>query len=142
MRPLFFSFRVRFHRRGASVGKRGGLRGEMPAVHARHVAEREHHGVEAALHRGGVGDRVVLQLHHFRRDLVPRSVRRAGVEAAVLSVQRTRRVSERFTCAWFVLPLHNCRSARRCAGRRANGSNASNVRGVLEESVTCAMLCG
>lgn len=60
MHPLFPSLRVRLHRRGASVREHGGLRGEMPAVHARDVAEREHHGVEAALHRGGVGTRVLL----------------------------------------------------------------------------------
>lgn len=93
--PLFFSLRIRFYRRGASVWEHGGFRREMSAVHAGYVAKREHHCVEAALHRGGVGTRVVLQLHHFCRDSVPHPVRSAGVEAALLSVQRTRRVSDR-----------------------------------------------
>lgn len=91
--PALLSLRVRLHRRGAAVRKHRGLPREMPALHARHVAEREHHGVEAALHRGGVGTRVLLQLHHFRRDRVPHHVRGAGVEAALPPVQRTRRVS-------------------------------------------------
>lgn len=39
VRPLFLSLRVRFHRRGASVGEHGGFRREMSAFYAGHVAE-------------------------------------------------------------------------------------------------------
>lgn len=91
--PLLSGLRVRLHRRGAALGELGGLRGEMSAVHPWNVAKRKHHRVEAAFHRGGVGTRVLLQLHHFYRDCIPHPIRSAGMEAAVLFVQRTRRVS-------------------------------------------------
>lgn len=91
---LFSGLRVRLHRRGAAVGEHGGLRREMSPVHPWNVAKREHHRVEAAFHRGGVGTRVFLQHHHFCRDCIPHPVRSAGMEAAVLFVQRTRRVSD------------------------------------------------
>lgn len=118
MHPLFFSLRVRFHRRGASVWEHGGFRREMSALHAGYVAKWEHHCVEAALHRGGVGTRVFLQLHHFCRDSVAHPVRSAGVEAAVLPLQRTRRVSD----SSLVPLLHNpIQALRKEPGRTGSG---------------------
>lgn len=65
----------------------------MFALHAGYVAEREHHGVQAALHGGGMGTAVLLQLHHLCRRGLPRAGRCSGLEAALPHLQRPRRVS-------------------------------------------------
>lgn len=83
VRLVFFGFRLWVYCGSASLRKCGGLWREMFALHAGYVAERKHHGVQAALYRGGVGTAVLLQLHHLRRRGLTRAVCCSGLEATL-----------------------------------------------------------
>lgn len=119
MHSLFFSLFIRLHIRRAALGKQRWLPGQMHLVHGGDVAEWEHDGREAALHRWWVGTGVFLPLHHFRRYHLSNLLRRPSVADFFLSLQRPRRVSinwiinetlfepatERFIYLVFVLAL-------------------------------------